>query len=167
MVLIPGPPNLLTNLTNLSVGTASEFVAHEKSTGWYVALAVIATAVAGLIYLITKDLVSMAVIVVGSILLGIYGGRQPRQLKYQLDWQGLSIGSKRYLYSDFRCFSLTEEGAFPGIVFMPLKRFALPTTIYYAPDDENKIVAILADQLPLEEEAYHNSIDNLMRRLRF
>src|SRR5437870_2945293 len=38
--------------------TASEFVAHEKSAGWYLALTVVALVIAGVIYLLTRDIIS-------------------------------------------------------------------------------------------------------------
>lgn len=146
--------------------TASEFIAHQKSPGWYMALAGTALAIAALIFLITHDRVSVAVVVVAAVMLGIYGARKPRQLQYQIDNSGISIGQKHHGYDEFRSFAIMSEGAFSSIVFMPLKRFAPPTTIYYAPDDEESIVNVLADCLPFEE---HNpdAIDRLMSRIRF
>ena len=129
-------------------------------------LAVGVLLLAALIFLSTRDVVSVAVVVVAGLLLGIYGAHQPRQLEYRLDKQGVGIGQKQYGYDEFRSFSVVPEGAFASIVFMPLKRFALPTTVYYAPDDEDKILAVLSDQLPLEEYR-HDAIDRLMRRIRF
>jgi hypothetical protein len=61
---------------------------------------------------------------------------------------------------------VVPEGAFSSIVFMPLKRFAPLTTIYYAPEDESKIITILTDRLPFEERKAA-AIDSLMKRVRF
>lgn len=146
--------------------TASEFVAHEKSASWYMGLAVAAAAIAGLIYLITRDFVSVGVVLFGAFMLGVYGARQPRQLDYSIDPSGVTIGQKYYPFSDFRTFSIIPEGAFSSIVFMPLKRFAPPTTIYYDPKDENSIVAVLSNSLPFEE-GKHDAVERLMRRIRF
>jgi hypothetical protein len=41
---------------------------------------------------------------------------------------------------------VVPEGAFNSIVFMPLKRFAVPLSIYYDPKDEDKIIAVLSAQ---------------------
>jgi hypothetical protein len=147
--------------------TASEFVAHDKSAGWYVSLGLAAVVVAVVIYLITKDKVSVAVVIVGALVLGVYGGHQPRELDYRLDAHSLSIGDKHHSYEEFRSFAVVPEGALSSIIFMPLKRFALTTTIYYAPDDEDKIVSLLADRLPIDEDHKHDAIDRLMRRIRF
>ena len=146
--------------------TASEYVHHEKSAGWYFTLTVVALILVTLIYLLTKDVVSVGVVIVAALLLGIYATHQPRQLEYKVDQKGLSIGDKRYTYGQFKSFSIMSEGAFSSIVFMPLKRFAQTTTIYFPPDEEEAIMNILANHLPLEE-ARRDAIDSLMRRIRF
>lgn len=146
--------------------SASEFIAHEKSAGWYGVLAMVAAFGAGLIYLVTKDGISAAVVLVGALFLGMYAGRQPRQLEYRLDAHGVAVGTKYFHFGEFRSFTIADEGAFSSIVFMPLKRFATTTTIYYVPDDEEKIVAMVSAHLPLEEHK-PDLVDNLMRRIRF
>lgn len=146
--------------------TASEFIAHHKSAGWYVGLMVGTVALAAVIFLLTKDKVSTGVAIIAGLMLGIYAAHQPRQLEYRVDGHGVSIGQSQHPYDEFRSFSVVPEGAFSSIVFMPLKRFALPTTLYYAPADEDRIVSILADQLPLENHQ-PDAVDRLMRRIRF
>jgi len=146
--------------------TASEFVAHEKSASWYLGVVVAAAAVAALIWLLTKDLISAGVVIVAGLALCVAAGRQPRQLAYHLDDHGITIGEKHFGFEEFRSFSIVPEGAFSSIVFMPLRRFATTTTIYYAPDDENNIVQLLSDKLPLEEHQ-HDAVDRFMRRIRF
>ncbi|MDB5169973.1 MAG: hypothetical protein JWN82_369 [Candidatus Saccharibacteria bacterium] len=146
--------------------TASEFVAHQKSGGWYGLLALGAVVVAVLVWVVTKDIVSSVVIVLAALALGVYGRRQPRELDYRLDETGLTIGGKYYNYGGFRSFSVMTEGAFSSIVFMPLKRFSTLTTIYYDPKDEDDIVGLLSGRLPLEERK-RDAIDSLMWRIRF
>jgi hypothetical protein len=146
--------------------TASEFVAHDKSAGWYILLAAGTLVLAVVVFLLTRDVISVSVVVVAGLLLGVYAGHQPRQLDYSLDDQGFGIGQKHYGYDEFKWFSVMEEGAFSGIVFMPLKRFAPPVTIYYPPQDEDKILTTLTNQLPMEEHKA-DAVDSLMRRIRF
>jgi hypothetical protein len=162
----PEPGKLGAKSAQTITWTASEFVAHAKSLGWYVGLAAAAAVLTAAIFLITRDFVSVGVVIIGAILLGIYGGHQPRQLQYQLDTSGLGIGQKHFGYDQFRSFSIIPEGAFDSIVFMPLKRFAIPTTIYFAPEDKDKIVTMLVDRVPFEERG-HDAIDRLMQRIRF
>lgn len=146
--------------------TASEFIAHSKSFGWYAGLALAAIAAAALVFFVTKDRISSGVILMAAALLGVYAGHKPRELQYQLDQGGLTIGPKHFTYDQFRCFSVLPEGAFSSIVLMPLKRFAVTTTIYYAPEDEDKIVNLLGIHLPLEERG-HDAVDRLMHRIHF
>lgn len=146
--------------------TASEFIAHHKSQSWYAGLGASTLVIAALVWLVTRDVFASAVIVVGIILLGVYAARKPRQETYTVDEQGLSIGRRRYSYHEFRSFSLVPEGAFAGIEFAPLKRFATYTTVYYDPADEDKILNILAAHLPMEPPR-GDLTDQLMRRIHF
>lgn len=146
--------------------TASEFIAHEKTGGWYLGLIIAGVVLAAAIYWLTKDLVSPIVVIAAAVLLAVFGSHKPRQLEYHLNGQGIQIGGQTHAYHEFRSFSVIPEGAFSSIVFMPLKRFALPLTLYYAPQDEDRIVQVLSDQLPLENRR-PDPIDSLMRRIRF
>ncbi|HET7320738.1 MAG TPA: hypothetical protein VFI84_04105 [Candidatus Saccharimonadales bacterium] len=146
--------------------TASEFIAHDKSAGWYLMLGGATIALAAIIWLVTKDKISAGVVVFGAALFGIYAARKPRQLQYQLDSSGLTIGQRHFVYHDFRSFSVVPEGGINSIVLSPLKRFAPLTTIYYDPADEDKIVALLSDRLPVERRQ-KDLVDRLMWRIRF
>ena len=146
--------------------TASEFVAHHKSPGWYLGLTAAAIAGALLVWFVIHDKISAGVVLVAALFFGIFAARKPRQLQYRLDNNGLSIGEKKFPYRTFRSFALVPEGAFNSIEFLPLKRFSPLTTIYYDPADEAKIVALLADRLPLEHRQ-KSLIDRFMWRIRF
>ncbi len=146
--------------------TASEFVAHDKSASWYAVLAVVVAVLAFGVFLLTKDKISTAVVLVAGVALGIYGARKPRQLQYALNEQGLTIGDKHYSYDQFRSFVVIDEGAFSSIAFTPLRRFGQLTTIYYDPKDEDAIIALLADRLPMEEKG-RDAVDSFMKRIRF
>lgn len=146
--------------------TASEFVAHQKSGGWYALLTLGAVVIAALVWLVTKDVVSSVVILFAAFVFGFYAKRQPRELAYRLDGGGLTIAQKLYPYANFRSFGVVDEGAFSSIVFMPLKRFAPLVTIYYAPEDEEAIVGLLSDRLPMENRQ-KDALERLMWRIRF
>lgn len=146
--------------------TASEFIAHQKSFGWYTILAVVIFALSGLAYLVTRDVITAGVIIICGILFGIYAGHQPRELDYVVDAQGLSIAGKHYSFEQFRSFAVMEEGAFVSINLLPLRRFAPGLTIYLSPQDEQAVADILAERLPREDRS-HDPVDRLMRRIRF
>jgi hypothetical protein len=146
--------------------TASEFIAHYKSAGWYVLLVIVMFVVAVGVWFVTKDKFSTALVAVGVLLLGVYGAHKPRQLTYELDSLGLKIGNTHNTFSEFRSFSIVTVGAFSSIELVPLRRFAMYTTVYFDPADEDKIVKILGVHLPMEEPR-NDPIDQLMHRLRF
>ena len=146
--------------------TASEFIAHQKSAGWYGILATSAAVITLAIYLLTKDLITSGFVIFGAFILGYYASRQPRELNYQVNEHGIFIGDKHYTYDVFRSFSIVVEGAFSSIIFMPLKRFAPLRAIYFAPEHEEQIVDMLLPRLPFEEYS-HDAIDRLMLRIRF
>jgi hypothetical protein len=116
--------------------------------------------------LIAHDIISVVVILVAAFAFGMLGSRKPRQQQYGLSAGGLDIGQRHYGYDEFRSFSVAHEGAFSSIVLMPLKRFAPLMTIYYAPEDEDKIVDLISVNLPFEDRK-PDPIDNLMSRVRF
>jgi hypothetical protein len=146
--------------------SASEFIAHEKSFTWYVVLGVVTVIVAAFIFLFTRDVISTAVIVVVAIVLGYAATRKPRTLPYKLDGEGLTIAEKFYPYNQFRSFAVTDQGPFSSIVFMPLKRFMTLIEIYYEPKDEERIVNLLSERLPLETHTL-DPVDRFMRHIRF
>ena len=146
--------------------TASEFIAHEKTVGWYVLSVLGAVVAAALVWLITRDVTPTSAVFIGMLLLAYYASHKPRQQHYTLDDSGLTIGNRHLPYHEFRSFAFTQEGAFLCIELTPLKRFAMYTTIYIDPADEDRIIGFLSAYLPLEE-ARTSMTDSLMRRIHF
>jgi hypothetical protein len=146
--------------------TASEFIAHDKTAGWHVGLIVAAVLVAVILWFITRDIITAIVVIVAGGVLSLYGGRRPRELQYQLNNHGLSIGPKQFSFRDFRAFSVVPEGAFASISLLPTKRFAPMTTLYFDPADADKILDILSNHLPAQPMKA-DAIDSLMRKIRF
>lgn len=146
--------------------SASEFVAHQKGAGWYLLLALATGAVAGLVLLVSGDWIATGVIIFAGILFGIVAARQPRVLQYRVDHDGLHVQDKLYHYGNFKSFAVIEEDAIHSVILMPMKRFMPAMSIYYAPEDEHKIVEALADYLPLQP-AENDLIDRLLRKIRF
>lgn len=163
----PQPPESQISSDGSDISwTASEFVSHEKSAGWYGTLALVAAIIASMVYLTTRDMISTVVVIVAALAFAVIAGRKPRQLQYQLNRSGILIGNKQFHYGMFKSFSVVPEGAFSSIILRPLRRFAPLTTIYYAPDDEERIIGLISEHLPLEEYK-PDAVDNMMRRIRF
>jgi hypothetical protein len=160
-----GPADYATPTESLN-WTASEFIAHNKTAGWHFGLIAATVLIAALLWFITKDWVTTGVVIFAGIMLSMYGARRPGEIQYQLDDYGLSIGQKHFGFNDFRAFSLVPEGAFASIALLPVKRFAPMTTLYFDPEDGDKILEILGNHLP-QQPMKPDVIDSLMRRIRF
>jgi hypothetical protein len=146
--------------------TASEFIAHHKTPGWYGLLIGGAIIIAVLVWFFTKDIFSAVVVLLAVGVLAAYASRQPRELQYVVDEHGITIGQKQFAYGVFRSFSVIDDGAFSSIELMPLKRFSPPITIYYDPNDEDAIAGVISEYLPFEHRS-RDVIDQLIHRIRF
>lgn len=163
----PGTKAAQTNNSGDDISwTASEFIAHTKNSGWYIILAVATIALTAIIYLLTKDKVTSVAIVIASLLFGIMASRKPRELQYSVGADGMHIGQKFYPYGVFKSFSIMQEEGIESIWFMPLKRFMPGLSIYFAPDEGQKIVNVLSEYLPFENREL-DLTDRLMHKLRF
>ena len=146
--------------------TASEFIVHDKSPLWYVILGALTIAVAVLLYFLTHDVISVGVVVILGIIVGVAAWRKPRIVSYRVDRGGISVGKAFHPYGGFKSFAVIDEGAFASITFLPMKRFALPLSIYFSPEDEPKIMDVLASHLPVEPGQL-DSLDRFMRNIHF
>ncbi len=147
--------------------TASEYITHQKSPLWYMALALGTALFLVPIYFITDgDIVSLVVIALVAVVFAVYAGRKPRELQYAINPAGISIGTKTYHYSQLKTFAIIDEGAFSSIVFLPMSRFMPAISIYYDPKDEDAIVTTLSNYLPMDTQK-RDLVDNLMRKIRF
>ncbi len=147
--------------------TASEFIAHHKGAGWYAGLGVAGGLACVLAYLLTQgDKISTAVIALAVVALGVFAARQPRVLDYAVNNQGIQIGTRFYPYGLFKSFSIIEEGGIDSIYLMPLKRFMPAISVYFDPEDGEKIVNVLASHLP-HDDRQNDLVDRMMRKIRF
>ena len=147
--------------------TASEYIAHHKSPMWFVVLGIAAVVTSLGVYLITDaDIVSTIVVLLVAIIFGAYAARKPRVQQYAVSPAGITIGARTYGFDIVKSFSVIDEGPFSSIAFMPMQRFMPVLSIYFDPQDEERIVAFLAQYLPMEQRN-HDVIDRLMRKLKF
>ncbi len=146
--------------------SASEYIAHQKNAGWFLTVLLVVFGVAGLVYLLTRELVSTLVIAVIGIAFTAFAGRQPQTLEYSLDGTGLHISNRTYLYGRFRSFAILSDEPIPTIMFIPMRRFDLPISIHFDEADADKIIDMLGTHLPGEETAAP-FIDRLMSKIHF
>jgi hypothetical protein len=145
--------------------TASEFIEHKKNAGWYFMLAIIGLALAtGAFFL--EGIFTSSIVVISAILFGVVAARKPRELPYVINSDGVRVDKKLYKYANFKSFSIIQEEGIQSIWFMPMQRFAPGLSIYFSPEEGQKIVNLLGTFIPYEERKLA-FIDQLMHKLRF
>ena len=158
------PPNS-SNETQVT-WSASEYISHQKTSSWYMGLGALTGLMAAVVFLVTKDWITLGTIIVVAILFGIFASRKPRVLQYGLDESGISIASRHYPYDEFRSFTVHDEGGIRSIYLLPMKRFMPNLSLYYPPDQEQEIIGTISNYLP-HEERQMDAVDRLMKRVRF
>ena len=146
---------------------ALEYAQHEKNANWYVLLAAGTTGFAVLAYFINnKSITAPLAITMFAVMFAVLASRKPRELDYNIDKTGISVGSKLYPYANYKSFMLVEEDELRSIWLIPLKRFNLIVPIYFQPEDEKKIVDTLASIIPAENQKL-DLVSQLMHYLHF
>jgi hypothetical protein len=146
--------------------TASEFIEVQKGASWHVLFFIGIAVISGLIYFFAHDFMAPITIILASIIFVIITSKKPRELPYELNNQGLQIGTRFYKYDSFKSFDLGFESGVKSINFMPLKRFMPELSIYFPPEQEKAILNLLSLHLPHEHRA-DKAVDKFARKLRF
>ena len=144
--------------------TASEFVDNAKNFGWYFMFVIAILIICALVYVFTHSIFSSIVILVLGLALCFMAGRRPKELDYGLDDQGIIINSVDYPFSEFKSYTLISEGGLDHIALISVKRFIPNKTIYFEPQDRDRIISLLGEFLPLEP-ASKDPIDGFMKRI--
>lgn len=147
--------------------SASEYIQHEKTVLWYMALFAGGITAAGISFIASDgDVLTLVTILLITFVLAFYGSRKPLSKKYEISNGALSVDGKKFSFAEFKSFSVIKEGAISSIWLKPLGRFSPMIVIYSSPQDEQKIVEMVSDYLPHEQREL-DFIDSLMKRLRF
>lgn len=144
---------------------ASEYIHHEKDMSWFVLLGIGSLMLTGLALVFRQWTFAILIVVLG-VAIALFAHRPPRTLHYALDLNGIRINDRLYTYSEFRAFGVLNEGPLYSIVLLPIKRFMPATSMFFEPQDGEKIVDILGARLPMET-VKADPIDTLTRKLRF
>lgn len=145
---------------------ASEFIDHQKNASWFLPLIGGAIVICVGIYFITRDILATLVLLFGGVAFGLYARQKPRTLTYGLGDSSITVDKRTYSYDEFRTFSIIQEGALYSIYLQPIKRFMPPLSIYFPPEEGEKIFDTLASHLPHQERT-QDPIERLMRKIRF
>ena len=146
--------------------SASEFIAHQKTALWYVVLGSVSAVVTLVVFVITRNILSGIVVAFACIAMGVLAAKKPSTQNYQISEDGINVGTRQYDYSIFKSYSIIDDGAVSCIWLRPLKRMMPTVVMYYAPDDEQKIMDFLDNFLP-QEDRVHDLVERVSRRIRF
>lgn len=145
--------------------TASEFIAHEKGVRWFLGLGLVAFVLALFAYFVIHDMVAVVAIVIIAIIFGMMATHKPRVLDYHIGPDGITVGNRTFTYAEFKHFGVIHEEAFSNITLIPTGRFAPTLSIYYPPEQEDQIVEVLSQYMPLAAVQY-DGLDRFLRRIR-
>lgn len=145
---------------------SAEYMAHDKDASWYGAMVLGSALLAGIVYILNRDIVTAAIILFALIGLAYVSGRKPRDQQFEVSTDGVHVGRSYYPFHDFRSFSTTEDAAATSIVLTPLKRFMPAVNIYVPKQFEEQVVNLVSGILPFEQNKT-DLIESLMRRIRF
>jgi len=139
---------------------------HDKQSRWYAAVALVAVALTGVVFLLTeKDILVSAAVFLSVLGFAYLASHKPKEQQYALAEEGIYVGEKLRLYEEFKNFSEVEETSGPSIILIPHKRFASPLVLKLTHDTIEAAVGILTRYLPIEERKL-DAVDQLVRRIR-
>jgi len=144
--------------------TASEFIDHSKSFSWYLFFFISILVIGYLVYIFTRSIFSSIVIFILGIALCYISTRKPKDINYGLDDEGIVINNTDYPFSVFKSYTLISEGGLEQIALISVKRFSPDKTIYFEPQDKDKIISLLGEFLPLETNT-NDAIDKFMKKI--
>ncbi len=147
--------------------TASEFIDHQKSAGWFLILGIIAIAASvGLWFITGGEWFASLIVILFAVIFGIGAARRPRELEYAISADGVRIDQKLFPYSELRSFSVVQVGAIESILLLPAKRWQPTLSLYFDQNDAEKIVDTLGSFLPYEERTT-GATDKFLYKIRF
>ncbi len=145
---------------------ASEFVHHEKSSMWFMALLGAASVLLLIDVFLVRSWTFGALIVVMAVSAFVVARRPPRTLTYTLTPHGIRIDDKSFTFHDFRAFGVVQEGAFYSLRLVPNKRFMPMVSVFFPTELGEQIVDVIGLALPMEHIEL-DVIDKVVEKIRF
>lgn len=144
---------------------ASEYIQHDKNTGWYIGLGVV-TVLLVLFAIFVIDSWTFAVLIpVMAAALLVYALHPPAVLSYTLSRKGLHVNDRLHSFTEFREFGVVKDDSENSVYLIPRKRFQPGVTVYFPVEVGEAIVDMLAARLPMRDVKL-DPIDRLIRFLR-
>lgn len=147
--------------------TAAEFADHDKGMGWYWALGLVTAILAAVSYFATsRDWFAPVSITLVLLAFGAFATKKPKEENYRVDASGLQVGPRLYPYSDFKGFSVVNDGDRDSLFLVQNKRVAAPLSIHFPHEMGQQIIDTVGQYLPYSD-ADLSTVDKMMHRFRF
>ena len=146
--------------------SAPEFIYFKKTNIWYAYLVGITILVEVGYHFLSKDFVTPVLIVLIAYVFGYYGGKKPDTIKYVVNNESVQINGKVFYYETLKSYSIHDFGNYSSMNIIPVKRFAPLRCLNYKTEDEEKIIKIIENQLPLDNRK-EDIVDKFTRLISF
>ncbi len=123
----------------------------SKKFSWYLIFIASTIVLGGLIYLITRDLITTIVIVFCGIILLAYSIKKPKSVNYKLTDSSLYVSGKAFKISNFKSFSINNHGLDKAISLVPMKRFYPYLYINLNQDVSADVIQRLSQIIPVQK----------------
>ena len=154
-----------TDDTALLRWQATEYIDHERTSQWYIILAIIVLAFITLAIFVFNSITFAILIPVMLVSLVVYVRRPPSILNYILSRKGLHVNDHLFIYDQFKAFGIVAHEGTHSVVLLPRKRFQVSQTVYFPEEVGEPLVDMLAARLPMQEVKL-DAIDRLLKKLR-
>jgi len=148
---------------------APEFAYYHKKESWYWLVIILAICV-GAFGIWQGNLMFVFFVALSAILLIVWGGREPRNLKFLLGEEGLEIlGKKFYPLHNFKGFAIVDAHHDPDyaeLVLFTKSKATFPLKILFLNSDQEKMREFLKARLT-EEEYQESLTEGLLRVIKF
>lgn len=120
-----------------------------KSPKWYLALVGATILISAVFYLITRDYITVGILLFCSAILAYYGNKPPRIIAYEMSSEGVKIGQKQYYFSNFRTIFLIKRTDGSSLSLIPNKRFSPALNISFRKEDEERVMGFIGEIMPV------------------
>lgn len=145
---------------------APEYEHFEKSPDWYWAVAIISLGFLTLAYILGNFILGGLIFLLGFVIM-LLGAKRPKIIKFSIDYRGIGINNRLYLYEHLKYFWLNYDPPKEKELIVVSKKLFIPRIhIHLAENDPNKIREFLIRFL---EEKYEEPsfIDAVAKLLKF
>ena len=158
-------PDNITEEREIANWQAQDLIIGDKNEVWYLFFFLASLLLCGFA-IWAQSWTFLALIIVSSIgILVLRKSDRSQIISYSLSNHGIYMGATFHSYDEFRAFGVRKESSTYSIVFLPKKRFAPSTVIYFPKDYGEKITDIIGARLPMEEVKF-DLIDKIIRKIK-